>query len=171
METFLIILGLSGITITSVLFGIRNFIFRKNIEFHKILNSFPLISENKINNGTKTTTGYFTNIQISKELTEFVDTKKVDLDEFLAKLERFDTSKLIFKKKEITSFVNNTKRLLISKASNIQIDATIDINTRKVNTKMSGKSVEWSAFNYIMVYETMKDKYIDNLYVCKILNF
>lgn len=42
METILIILGLSGITITSVLFGIRNFIFKKNIEFHKILQSFPL---------------------------------------------------------------------------------------------------------------------------------
>lgn len=144
----------------------------RNVEFHRILKSFPLISENRINDGTETKIEDFTNIKISKEFTDFVETKIGDLDEFLAKLERFDTSKLIFKKKEISSFINNTKRLLTSKASNIQIDTTIDINTGEVNTKMIGKSIEWSAFNYIMVYNIMKDqKYIDKLYVCKILNF
>jgi hypothetical protein len=170
MEIILTILGLFGIP--TIYFGIRYLLFNHNVEFHKILKSFPLISENKLNNGNKTTTDLFTNIQISKEFTEFVDIKRVDLDEFLAKLERFDTSKLIFKKKEITSFVNNIKRLLTSKASNIQIDATIDINTGKVNTIMSGESIEWSAFNYIMVYNITKEqKNIDKLYVCKILNF
>lgn len=170
MKIILTILGLFGIP--TIYFGIRYLLFNHNVEFHKILKSFPLISENRIGSGTETKIKDFTNIQISKEFTEFVETKRVDLDEFLAKLERFDTSKLIFKKKEITSFVNNTKRLLTSKASNIKIDATIDINTGEVNTRMIGKSIEWSAFNYIMVYNIMKEqKNIDKLYVCKILNF
>lgn len=164
MEIILTILGLFGIP--SLYFGIRYLFFNRNVEFHRILKSFPLISENRINNRTETKIEDFTNIKISKEFTDFVETKRVDLDEFLAKLERFDTSKLIFKKKEISSFINNTKRLLTSKASNIQI------NISEVNTKMIGKSIEWSAFNYIMVYNIMKDqKYINKLYVCKILNF
>lgn len=170
MEIILTILGLFGIP--SLYFGIRYLFFNHNVEFHRILKSFPLISENRINGGTETKIEDFTNIKISKEFTDFVETKRGNLDEFLAKLERFDTSKLIFKKKEILSFINNTKRLLTSKASNIQIDATFDINTGKVNTKMIGKSIEWSAFNYIMVDKIMKEqKYIDKLYVCKILNF
>lgn len=172
METILIILGLSGITITSVLFGIRNLIFKKNIEFHKILQSFPLISENRIKEGTKTTVDMFTNIQFSKEFTEFVETKRGELDVFLAKLERFDDSKLRFKKQEIKSFVANIKRLLISKAANIQIEATLDIKTNKITTNTSGKPFEWSAFNYIMVDKIMKDKdKFDKLFVCKFLNF
>lgn len=170
MEVIITILGLFGIP--SIFLGIRYLLFRQNIEFHKILKSFPLISENKINNGTKSTTDLFTNIQISKEFTEFVETKRGELDEFLANLEKFNVSKLIFKKKEILSFINNAKRLLTPKSSNIQIDATIDVNTGEVNTKMSGKSIEWCAFNYIMVVKIMKDqKNIDKLYVCKILNF
>jgi hypothetical protein len=172
METILIILGLSGITITSVLFGIRNFIFKKNIEFHKILQSFPLISENRINEGSKTTVNHFTNIQISKELTEFVETKRGDVDEFLAKLENFDGTKLLFKKKEITSFINNIKRLLTSKVANIQFEATLNITTKEITTNTSGKSFEWTAFNYIMVDKIMKDeKQVDKLYICKFLNF
>lgn len=152
MEIILTIVGLFGIP--SLYFGIRYLFFKHNVEFHKILNSFPIISENRINNGTKTTTDIFTNIEISKEFTEFVETKRGELDEFLAKLEIFDSSKLMFKKKEIISFINNTKRLLTSKA----------------NT--NGKSFEWSAFNYIIVYKIIKEqKNINKLFVYKILNF
>lgn len=170
MELILTIIGLFGIP--SLYFGIRSFVFRQNIEFHKILQSFPLISENRIKEGTKTTVDMFTNIQISKEFTEFVETKRSELDEFLAKLERFDDSKLRFKKQEIKSFVANIKRLLTSKATNIQIEATLDIKTNKMTTNTSGKSFEWSAFNYIMVDKIMKDKdKFDKLFVCKFLNF
>lgn len=170
MEIILTIIGLFGIP--SLYFGVRSFVFKQNIEFHKILQSFPLISENRIDDGTKTTIDTFTNIQISKEFSEFVETKRGELDEFLAKLERFDESKLRFKKKEITSFINNTKRLLTSKAANIQIEATLNIATKEITTNTSGKSFEWSAFNYIMVDKIMKEeKQVDKLYVCKFLNF
>jgi len=172
MSIILTILGLFGITITSLFIGFRNFIFKQNIEFHKILQSFPLISENRINDGTKTKNVSFTNIQISKEFTEFVETKRCELDEFLAKLERFDVSKLRFKKKEIISFINNTNRLLTSKAVNIQFESTLNIVTKETTTNISGKSFEWSAFNYIMIDKIMKDKkQIDKLFICKFLNF
>jgi len=170
MEIILTILGLFGIP--SLYFGIRFLLFKQNVEFHKILKSFPLISENRINDGTKTTTNIFTNIQISKEFTEFVETKRGELDEFLTKLERFDSSKLIFKKKEISSFINNTKRLLTSKATKIQVEAILNIETKEITTNSTGKSIEWNAFNYILIDKIMKEqKNIDKLFICKFLNY
>lgn len=164
MEIILTIIGLFGIP--SLYFGIRSFVFKQNIEFHKILQSFPLISKNRIEEGTKTTIDMFTNIQISEEFTDFVETKRGDLDEFLAKLEKFDETKLRFKKKEIISYINNIKRLLVSKSANIQFE----IN--EATTKTVGKQFEWCAFNYIIVDKIMKEqKQLDKLYVCKILNF
>lgn len=175
METILTIIGLFGIP--SLYFGLRNLLFKQNIEFHKILQSFPLISENRIKEGSKTSGNvlrldYLHTIQISKELTDFVDSKKGELDEFLAKLEKLDISKLKFKKKEITSFINNIKRLLTSKASNIQIESSLEFNTNKITTNTKSEPVEWSAFNYIMVDKVMKDKtQVNKLFVFKILNF
>ena len=171
MGIILTIVGLFGIP--SLYFGIRNFIFKQNIEFHKILKSFPLISENRINEGSKTTVDIFTNIQISKELTEFVETKRGEVDEFLAKLEKFDETKLLFKKKEITSFILNIKRLLTSKAANIQVEATLNLTTKEITTEITGKPFEWTAFNYIMVDKITKEeeKQVDKLFICKILNF
>jgi hypothetical protein len=170
MGIILTIVGLFGIP--SLYFGIRNFIFKQNIEFHKILKSFPLISKNRINEGSKTSVNNMTNIQISKELTEFVETKRGDVDEFLAKLEKFDETKLLFKKKEITSFILNIKRLLTSKAANIQIEATLNLKTKEITTEKTVKPFEWTAFNYIRVDEIMKEEnQVDKLFICKILNF
>lgn len=173
MEIFSTILGILGIGVLSIIaWVIKEIIFKHNIEFHKILDSFPQISDHKINEGTKTVINDFMEIQISKELTEFAETKKGDIDEFLAKLERFDESKVRFKKKEITSFIGNIKRLLMSKASNITIEGTLDLNTKEINTDVKGKSFEWTALNYYMVNNIMKNQEaIDKLYVCKKLKF
>lgn len=170
MELFLTIIGLFGIP--SIYFGIRNIMFKQNIEFHKILQSFPLISKHKINDGTKTVVNDFTNIQMSKEFTEFVETKRSDLDEFLAKLERFDDSKLKLKKQEIKSFISNIKKILTSKATNMQVEVTLNAKTNDITTKTTGKQFEWCAFNYIMVDKIMKNKNkFDKLFVCKFLKF
>jgi len=170
MEIILTIVGLFGIP--SLYFGIRYLFLKHNVEFHKILKSFPLISENRINEGSKTSLNNITNIQISKELAEFVETKKGEIDEFLAKLEKFDETKLLFKKKEITSFIHNIKRLLTSKASNIQIKATINLKQKEITTETTRKPFEWTTFNYIIVYKIMKEeKHVDKLFICKILNF
>jgi len=170
MDIFLTIIGLIGIS--TIYFGIRYLFFKQNVEFYKILKSFPLISESRIKDGTKTTIDNLTNIHISEEFTEFVETKKGELDEFLVKLERFDSSKLIFKKKEITLFINNIKRLLTSKAFNIQIETSLNIDKKEINMNTISKSFEWSAFNYVMIDKIIKDqKNIDKLFVCKILNF
>lgn len=172
METILIIFGILGIGILSIFTWIKKLIFKRNIEFYKIVHSFPEISEHRINDGTKTIVNDFTNIQISKEFTEFVENKRGDIDEFLAKIEKFDTSKLRFKKKEITSFINNIKRLLISKSSNITIKGTLDLNTKEFSTEMEGKPFEWTAFNYILVDKIMKDQEnTDKLFICKLLKF
>jgi len=172
METILTITGLLGISISSLLWIGIKFVFKQNIEFHKILQSFPLISENRINDGSKTTINNYTQIQISKELTNFADNKKVELDVFLAKLEKIDVSKLKFKKKEITDFINNIKRLLASKAANIQIESSLELKTNKLTTSIGSESFEWCAFNYIMVDKIMKDqKQVDKMFICKILNF
>jgi len=48
METILFILGLLGIGIPTLYIPIRNLLFKQNIEFHKLLKSFPKISENRI---------------------------------------------------------------------------------------------------------------------------
>lgn len=163
-------IGLFGIP--SLYFGAKKFIFKQNIEFHKILQSFPMISENRINDGSKTTTDQLTNMKISKELTDFVDNKKGEFDEFLAKLEKFNVSKLRFKKQEITDFINNIKRLLTSKAANIKMDLYLDYKTNKITTNTSSEAIEWCAFNYIMVDKIMKDqKEVNKLFVCKIFNF
>jgi len=62
--------------------------------------------------------------------------------------------------------------LLISKTVNIQIELTQNTKTNEITTNTTGKSFEWSAFNYIMVDKIMKEqKNIDKLFVCKILNF
>lgn len=171
MGIIITIIGLFGIP--SLYFGIKSVLFKQNIEFHKLLQSFPLISDNRINGGIKTTTNdNFTKKQISKELTDFVDSKKGELDEFLARLEKFDVSKLKFKKKEITYFINNIKRLLMSKSSNIQIELSLEFKPSRVTTKTSSKSFEWCASNYSMVSGVMDDqKQVNKLFICKMLNF
>lgn len=172
MDIILSIFAILGVGVIAILQFAKKLIFKSNIEFHKILQSFPIISEHKINDGTKTNVNSYKNIQISKELTEFVESKKNDLDEFLAKLEKFDEHKLKFKKDEIKYFIRNIKRLLTSKSAKITINATLDFSTKKLNTEMKGKSFEWSAFNYLMINEIMKDdKKIDKLFICKFLNF
>lgn len=148
-------------------------IFKSNIEFHKILESFPLISEHRVNDGTKIFSGNFTNVQISNELTEFVETKKGNLDEFLAKLEKFDESKLKFKKKEITSFIRNIKRLLKAKAYDITTEGTLNLKTNEfIASDFKAKPIEWAAQNYYMANMMMKDQEkINELYVFKKLKF
>ena len=80
--------------------------------------------------------------------------------------------KLIFKKKEIISFIRNIKRLLTSKATNLQIEGFLDLKTNEISTEIKGKSFEWCAFNYIMIHKIMEDsKEINKLFVCKFLNF
>jgi hypothetical protein len=172
METILMILGILGVGIISIFTWVKKLVFKHNIEFHKILGSFPMISEHRINEGTKTIVNDFTEIQISKELTEFAESKKGDLDEFLARLEKFDESKLRFKKKEITIFIQNIKRLLVSKSTNITLEGTLDIKTNEMNAEINGKSFEWTAFNYYIINKIMNDqKKINELYVCKKLKF
>ena len=172
MGTFLTILGILGISVLPTLIFIIRLIFKRNIEFHKILQSFPLISEHRTNEGSKTIDNDIRKIEISKELTEFAESKKGDLDEFLAKLEKFDESKVRFKKKEITSFIRNVKRLLTSKSSNITIEGNLDLKTNEFSTKIKGKPFEWTACNYITIYEIMKDeKKINKLFLLKLLNF
>lgn len=173
------ILGIIAIILTILEIGnlsifkwLKKIIFKRNIEFHKILQSFPLISEHRINNGTKTTDNDFRTIEISEEFTKFLDSKRGDIDKFLAKIEQFDVSKLKFKKKEITSFINNIKRLLISKSLNTTIISTLDLDTKEFNTKIEGKPFEWTAFNYYLVNEIIKDQdNINKLYICKFLKF
>lgn len=160
MELILTIVGLFGIP--SLYFGIRSFIFKQNIEFHKILQSFPSVPDNKINDGTKTTCNGLTKIEISEELNHYFEKVGRELDVFLDKLGHFDENKLIFKKKKITAFKTNIKRLLESKSSNIQYELGI----------VSSKQFNWTAFNYIMVNNIIKNKkQIDKLYICKFLEF
>lgn len=170
MNLILTIIGLFGIP--SLYYAMKNYIFKYNIKFHKILKSFPLISQTRINDGSKRTNNLFTNIQISKELTAFVENKRGELDEFLAKLEKFDTSKLKFKKKEITDFTNNIKRLLTSKSANIEVEVALNLKTGEVTTNTSSEPCEWHAFNYIIVAPMIEEvKQNDKLFVCKMLNF
>jgi hypothetical protein len=172
MEVILTILAILGIGVLSIFTWIKKLVFKHNIEFHKILDSFPMISEHKINEGTNTVVDDFMKIQISKEFTEFAESKKGDLDEFLARLEKFDESKLRFKKKEITTFIGNIKSKLTSKSSNITIEGALDLKTKEFNTEIKGKPFEWTAFNYILLDKIMKDqKRVDELFVCKKLKF
>lgn len=168
MDIFLTFLGLFG----SLPYKLtKNLFFKQNILFHEILQSFPLISENRINNGIETTIDTFTYIKISKEFTEFVETKKGELDVFLAKLEKFDESKLKFKKKEITRFIENFKRILVTRSTHIQLTCLSDINTKKITTEnCTTDKFEWCAFNYLFAMYLITDNK-DQLYVFKKLNF
>lgn len=171
MEIFITIIGLFGIP--ALYIGIRNFLFKQNIEFHNILQSFPLISENEIDNGVKKIENKFYNQKsISQEFTDFVESKKGDLDEFLAKLEKFDETKLKFKKKEINSFIKNIKRILTSKSANIKIKQIFDLKTNEITNKIESKSFKWSAFNYVLIKDILNDKEnVNKLYFCKFFGF
>lgn len=175
MET-LEIIGIVGtiigiITVIISLFTwVKRMIFKQNIEFHKILDSFPLISENRIKEGVKTDTSKgYTKASFSDDFTKFVESKKGELDIFLAKLEKFDTSKRMFKKKEISNFVQNLRIILSQKSADITFEGIINTKTNKIEeTKINGFSFEWCAFNYWMLYQVIKER-VDKLFVCKLL--
>lgn len=75
-------------------------------------------------------------------------------------MEEFNGSKLLFKKKEINSFIQNIKRLLISKS--VKFKVTLP------ELEITGVKFEWTAFNFLLVYKIMKNqKEINKLFICK----
>jgi hypothetical protein len=162
--------GLLGVSVVTVVTGASKYIFSKNIEFHKILNSFPLISNDRLNKVITTSGVINTNVSIPKDFTDFVELKKVEPDEFLAKLENFDSSKLKFKKKVIISFINNLKRLLISKASEIEIHSVVNIKTGEITNTYKSKPIEWTAYNYYNAFKIINESK-NELYLFKIFGF
>jgi hypothetical protein len=168
MNIVLTIIGLFGIP--SLIIGAKKLIFKPNIQFHEILNSFPIISENKINEETKTiiNNNYINYTLISKEFNIYVETKMCELDEFLAKLEKFDVSKVKFKKKEINCTISAIKNILTSKAISVEYDMLI--NTKQINENVLFEPFKWNSFNYLLVREIIEKKR-NNLFVFKRLMF
>lgn len=141
------------------------------------MRSFPLISEDRINNRVETINGHIPGCKIQKELTDFTDREnRGKLDSFLAELENFEkvgVPKLKFKKNEITTFIKNLKRLLTSKVTSIETEVTVNcVSGEVIHEPKDCKPVEWSALCYISVKKLIEKKgELDKLFVCKRLGF
>lgn len=151
--------GIGGVII------IIEFICKQNIEFHKILKSFPLISDDIFNNGVKhiNNNGTTPSIHFSNDFKKYVDYKESELDTFLSNLEHFDTNKLKFKKKIIISFIDNIKRVLTTKSSTIFANnITGDLT--------DAKCIRWTALNYYRAYNVINNNRRKKLYINRFTN-
>lgn len=170
MKIFLFILGLFGIP--SIITFFINILFKRNKEFIQILKSFPLVSKDEINNIGINSDKYYSEKNIPKWFTDFLNDKKSSIDEFLAKLENFNCSKLKFNKKEITNFCENTIRLLKTRSYDLEISGYLDLEGNLTNLTINTNEFKWIAFNYLAVYNIINDKKkINKLYICRFLNF
>ena len=169
MGIILTIIGLIGLP-TIYLF-LKKVIFGYNIEFFEIIKSFPFIPNKIIKDQTINISNLnITQIGLSKEFQEYVEEKKIELDNFYTKLERFKSDNLIFKKKEIQQYIKNILRILDNKSTEIEIETIITKDF--INQSIKSKKIEWTSMNYYMVYNLLnKEKELNKLYVYKKIKF
>jgi len=166
MNIFLTIIGLFGIPV--IFIWTKKIIFGNNIGFIKLINSFPKISNDKLKSWVKEEIddSGISKIIISNELNSFLKDYEKELDEFLYKLEKFNTKKIfLFHKEEIECFVNNLIRHLTNKSAELQYSIGINLKTKEIKTDQKAKSIYWTSFNYYLVYKTITEQNMDKIYI------
>ena len=83
----------------------------------------------------------------------------------MAKLEKFDVDKLLFKKKEIAMRINDLKRILNTKSAELSYTIKFNRTSGEITTSSDSKQIEWTAFNYYFASEMLKKSEMKKLYI------
>lgn len=172
-EFIISIWGFLGIGVITLFTFIIKFYFKSDLKFYKIIESFPLISEDRVKKGViEIESKFLRNLSITNDFSNFtLKERRGKLDDLLSSLDNLDTSKIRYNRKKIDTFVNKIKEILTSQQAELTLDFIFNDKGEMVESSSTSKSIDWTAFKYTNVHDVIKKSDINKPYLFKLLDF